>query len=391
MGHTIAFLSQGRLHVKAPDAPVRPVESAFANEMRTRAHEIHRRHAWKTEGRGAMFMSRGLTWGPPGRETDILHVAMTSLSRGSRPGELLYAMAAEGRTAICRLRLEDASESRLLHGSDRHIQDLYAAAGRDHVACSVVHDDGTASIALMTTDATDLTEVTEGEVRDAAPSWVPTEGRRIVYESAGIGRDAQGRVAGLGLSGIYALDLERGSVEELASEPGRDLLHPRMTADGALHHLSRPHAGSTGPSGWRLALDLLLLPVRLLHAVFQYLSFFTTRYTGKPLTTAGGPKQQGADVRQMQVWSNLLEAEEPTEESAVVGPSVPRSWQLVRRGSDGSRTVLAEGVVSYDLGDDGAVVYTTGSAIHVIEPDGSRHQVLTQAAIGQVVFVDLGP
>ncbi|MFN8093553.1 MAG: hypothetical protein U0599_15305 [Vicinamibacteria bacterium] len=53
--------------------------------------------------------------------------------------------------------------------------------------------------------------------------------------------------------------------------------------------------------------------MRLLYAVFQYLSFFTARYTGRPLTTAGGPRRKGADAADAGL-SNLLEVGEDAEE-----------------------------------------------------------------------------
>jgi hypothetical protein len=382
---TVAFIADGALFRVAPGQPAQRVESTFALEVRGRAQEIHRRHAWKSEGRGAMFMSRGLMWGGAGRDGQPLLVRMTDVARGTSAGELLYAMNAEGRTAVCRWRAEDGLEQRLLHGSERHLADLAVAPTGAEVACSVAHPDGSASLAVMSRDATDILEVTEGEVRDSAPSWAPGTGRRLVYASAGVGRDAQGRFAGLGPSALHAIDLERGEVEELASDPKRDLLQPRIAADGTLYYIARPHASSERPGGLRLALDLLLLPLRLLYAVFQYLSFFTARYTGRPLTTAGGPKRTGADVRRMQMWSNLIEAEENADE-AEPRPAIPASWKLMRRRTDGRSEVVAESVLAYDVDAEGRVVYTSGSAIQLVEPDGTRRRVLVQGGIQQVAF-----
>ena len=148
---------------------------------------------------------------------------------------------------------------------------------------------------------------------------------------------------------------------------------------------SRPYAALERPAAWRVALDLLLLPVRLLYAVFQYLSFFTARYTGRPLTTAGGPKRRGADARRMQVWSNLIEAGESAEDEEAPPPT-PRSWQLVRRRPDGHSETVADSVLSYDVDAEGRVVFTTGSAIHLVNADGTRVRLLAQGGIQQVAF-----
>jgi hypothetical protein len=378
---SLAYVAGGRLHLKVGDAPARAYESAFAQQVRDRHVEIQQKHSWKQEGRGARFMS-GLLWGGPERDPALLRLAITSLTRGTAPGELLYAMDTEGRTAVCLFRTEDGSERRLLHGSAERIQDLRAAPAGDRIACSVLHPDFTASIAMMSPDATDLRTVTEGDAQDRFPAWVPGGGGRIVYQSAGLGRDASGRPAGLGPSEIHLLDLDQGTLETLASDPAHDLLCPQMAADGALYCMRRPHQGRRGASLGGVLLDVVLFPFRLVYAVFQYLNFFSARYTGKPLTTAGGPKRQGADMRQMMVWANLMQAEEGGAEPK---PAVPRSWQLVRiRGQQRPET-LASGVVAFDLGQDGSLVYSTGNAIHHLSPDGRHSRLLSEERVEALV------
>ena len=380
---SIAYVAGGKLHFKVGEAPARACESAFAQQVRDRHVEIQQRHSWKQEGRGARFMS-GLLWGGPERDPASLRLAITSLARGTGPGELLYAMDTEGRTAVCLFRTGDGSERRLLHGAAERIRDLRAAPAGDRIACSVLHPDFTASIALMAPDATDLRLVTEGDAQDRFPAWVPGTAARIVYQSAGVGRDGAGRPAGLGPSEIHALDLEQGTLETLASDATHDLLCPQVAPDGTLYCLRRPREGGRAAGLGAMLLDVVLLPFRLLYAVFQYLNFFTTRYTGKPLTTAGGPKRQGADMRQMMVWSNLMQAE-----GAAAGdepkPSVPRTWQLVRiRGQQRPET-LAGGVVAFDLGQDGSLVYSTGNAIHHLSSDGRHSRLLSEERVEALV------
>jgi hypothetical protein len=225
----------------------------------------------------------------------------------------------------------------------------------------------------MSLDASDLREVTEGDAQDRCPGWAPGPGARIVYQSASVGRDKSGRPSALGPSELHLLDLDSGALETLATEPGRDLLCPQLDAEGTLLCIRRPHQTAGGRSLIGVLVDVVLIPARLIFAVFQYLNFFTARYTGKPLTTAG-PRQKGADIRQMMVWSNLMEADHAGNADEPP-PAVPRSWQLVRyRRGQGPETI-AEGVMAFDLADDGSVLYSTGSAIHCVSPDG-RHQRL---------------
>jgi len=368
---SLAYLAGGRLHVKIGETPVRVFDSAFGQQIRDRHVEIQQKHSWKAEGRGARFMS-GLLWGMPERD-GAMRVAITSLTRGPRPGELLYALETEGRSAVCLLTAADGSERRLLHGSAQRIRDVRAAPGREHIACSVAHPDGTASIAVMGLDATDLREVTEGDAQDRFPAWAPGSGARLVYQSAAVGRDAAGRAAALGPSEVHLLDLQSGALETLAADPDADLLCPQLDAEGTLFCLRRPHRRQER-SFFAAVLDVLLIPARLLFAVFQYLNFFSARYTGKPLTTAGA-RQKGADVRKMMVWSNLMEAEQAGAGDEPP-PAVPRSWQLVRIRPGQGPATIAGGVLAFDLADDGSIVYSTGAAVHHLGADGRHERLL---------------
>ena len=278
---SLAYVAGGRLHVKVGAAPVRSFDSAFGQQVRDRHAEIQQRHSWKEEGRGARFMS-GLLWGGAQQDASLLQIAITGLTRGLAANELLYALDTEGRTAVCALSCEDGRERRLLHGSPTRLRDLCARPQSSQIACAVLRPDGTASIALMDANASDLREVTEGDAQDRFPVWVPGEGARLVYQSSGLGRDAAGRPSGLGPAAVQLLDLDRGSLETLASEKGRDLANPRLDAAGTLYYIRRPHAGAERASAPRMLLDAVLFPFRLLYAVFQYLNFFSARYTGKP-------------------------------------------------------------------------------------------------------------
>jgi hypothetical protein len=379
---SVAYVAGGRLHVKLGEAPVRSFDSTFGQQVRDRHAEIHNRHSWKSEGRGARFMS-GLLWGMPERDPAQLRVAITCLTRGPEPGQLVYALDTEGRTAVCLFNAEDGLERRLLHGASERIADLRAAPGRDLIACSVMHPDTTASIGVMALDATDLREVTEGDSHDRCPSWVPGPRPRLVYQSAGVARDGAGRPAGHGPCEVHCLDLENGSLETLATDAKADLLSPRMDADGTLYYIRRPYSGgAVRGSLLRSLLDLLLLPARLLYAVFQYLNFFSARYTGKPLTTAGARKK-GADMRQMMVWSNLMEAGQDGGQDEE--GSVPRSWHLVRARAGERPETVAEGVVAFDLGDDGTVLYSTGAAIHALGADRRHQRLLSQERVEALV------
>lgn len=243
----------------------------------------------------------------------------------------------------------------------------------------------------MDADAGDLREVTGGDSVDCSPSWVEASSDRIVYQSAGIGRDAAGNYAELGCYGIHELDLHSGVVREIASSPDHDLLGPRMSADGTVHYIRRPKRETRMRSLAAVLKDVVLFPFRLLGAFLHYLNFFSARYSGKPLTTAGGPRRDGPDLREMVIWGNVLNARGSARGAGGKGddppPLAPRSWHLIRQRPGAEPTRLAEHVLSFDVGADGSVVYSTGSAIYRLGPSAARTRMATGAGIEQVIVL----
>ncbi len=53
----------------------------------------------------------------------------------------------------------------------------------------------------------------------------------------------------------------------------------------------------------------------------------------------------------------------------------------------GEETVLASGVLAYDINDQGQILFTNGNAIYLLHPDGRNEQVLSERMIEQVFFL----
>ncbi|HKV94262.1 MAG TPA: hypothetical protein VJW20_17065, partial [Candidatus Angelobacter sp.] len=62
MPASFLYIAQGRIFLKQPDQPAKPIESVFAQNMVDRAQQIRQRNAWKVQGFGARFMSGGMPW-----------------------------------------------------------------------------------------------------------------------------------------------------------------------------------------------------------------------------------------------------------------------------------------------------------------------------------------
>jgi len=391
MGYSYAYLSQGQLHLKIGNDPVRPIDSKFGESVRERAAQIHDRNSWKTRGAGAKFISGGLLWGrQPGEPSDI-RIDITGISRGCKPGELFYSLSTDDIGGVFLLRNRATDELRLLHTADFRVRRLAAGSGQDSVACVVHRKGGSSCIAVMRSDGTEMRDVTQGDTIDDAPHWVAGCARELVFQSSAIGRNRAGFAVTQAPFAIHKLDLEAGSVTTLAEDPKFDLLTPQLSIDGSLYYIRRPYRDPNQPANlWRAALDLILLPFRLLFAVFQFLNFFTMRYTGNTLTTTGSARQKHADIRKMMLWGNMLNADKTADRSDDGTPAlVPKSWELIRRRKESnSEEVVTKGVLSYDLYSDGAVLYSNGSGIYRLDPSGSVERLTKDSLVEQVVAVE---
>ena len=378
----VAFLSKRKLHVRR-NGVTHVVESEFERTVRERTASIERRHAWKTQGRGAMFM--GGVWAAQANARNAVPVSLTGLAAG-QDGTLLYSMETDSVSGIFLL---DAAgvETRLFHTADFCIRHAALNPQGLSLAATAFHkDDMRSNIVVLPLHGTDLSEVTEGDSFDQFPQWVAGATRRIVFQSAGVGRDAAGRFAGLGPCSIQELDLDSGDLEEVTSESGRDLLQPRKTEDGTLYYIRKPYQSGVPEASLLGSLkDAALFPFRMAQAVFQYFNVFSMMYTGKPLVTSKGAVQRRMDPRQLFIHGNLAHAQMAQASEDEAQEMVPSSWELVRRGSTGETDVIARNVLTFDLASDGSALYSDGVAISRIGPDGSSERVLQAELIEKVL------
>lgn len=184
------------------------------------------------------------------------------------------------------------------------------------------------------------------------------------------------------------VNIESGDTEVLLGDEQHDYLDPKMDAAGNLYCVRKPHESLTPAfNPFRAIWDLVLLPVRLLFAVFQFMNFFTMRYTGKMLVSSGNMRQRQMDPRQMLIMDNVAHARGA---SALFAPNrkdwkVSRSWTLVKKAPNGGLENLATGVLTFDLCDDGSLLYTNGSRIFSRTPSGETQDVLKEQFISQVL------
>ena len=377
----LAFLSNGQLfHRETGGEPV-ALESPFVKEQLERRERATQKQGWKE---GTAF---NIGAGGARRGFEVQDAPINVTSAAFEPsGSLLYALKDGTVGGLFRREAESKRELRLLLKPALHISDLAVSGDGKRIAAASHYKGGKANIVVMDDEGNGMREVTGGDTEDSAPAWIPGAPHRVLFQSSGFARNEQGYIVAQGPASIQTLDMETNSVAPIVDDPQFDHLRPRVSQDGHLYYIRRPYEmPSYSPKN--IVVDTLLFPFRLLRAVFHYLNFFSMMYTRKPLTSANGPKVE-ADWKNILVQGKRIDAEKALREARPVHgvPSlVPADWQLVKRSPQGEERVLASSVASYDIGPDGAVIYTNGRGVFAIEPDGATKHALTAGVVNDVM------
>jgi hypothetical protein len=382
----VAYLSSGKLHLIEESKPARNIESTYGETIRARLLKSQQRHSWKAEGGGGNFLSGQMLWGKNGEATAAIHVELTSLCSGNVPGHLLYTLQSDSLCGLLSLENQGEYERRLWNNNAVKMRHLSLSPDGD-LACSIENRNGTANLGVMFYEKTGLSEVTEGDSYDSAPSWIPGKTREVAFHSAGVGRTKEGHAAGLGAFHIQQLALDSGEMTTLLENPNYDFLCPRIGVDGALYCIQRPHESGPRVKPIVLAKEVLLFPFRFIWAVFQMFNFLSMIFSGKKLTpTAPGPSQtKQLDPKQMMLWGNLVRAQKENagDKDEI---TVPKTWKLIRKRDGQAIEILAHAVGCFDLAANGAVIYSDGNRI-VKWVDGKETEIGRGELIEQIAIV----
>ena len=385
----IAYLKKGQLHLKLHHAPVRIIKSEFGQETKARLRQMEKRNFLRNRGPMANFVPPEMLKAMEQREEPETPINFNSMC-SAQNGQLFYTISIGTMSGVFCLDADLVKEKRLFHGADYGVEYLDLHPEHDLIACVTRHPNGTSNIATMTAEGSRPREITEGDSIDIAPHWIPTKNEALVFQSAGLSRNRDGYVLEKTPFRIEKLDFEQQDIETLVVDSEFDCLSPQMDAQGNLYYIRRPYK----PYGSRLNIltilkDIILMPFRLLYALFQMLNFFTMRFTGKPLQTGGNP--QNIENEQMNAWGENIDVEKATKTNRfgdADAPSlVPRTWQLIKRNSAQETKTIAEGVLAFDLQANGAIVYTNGSAIYYVDEQGATQRLLVDKLIEQVTFL----
>lgn len=384
MNRPFIFLGNGKVHFVNAAGAVIPLESNYAADLTVKAIKAQERHGWKTESTSGNPFTGPTLWGKSAGEP--LAITFTSIAAGQKSDEFLYTLRTDHLCAICSVRGEAAEERRLWNHQSKRLAHLYIHPVTGHIVCSSEKPNGCAHLVIRAPDDNALSEVTEGDSIDTAPSWRPGTPLTIVFQSAGIGRNKEGHYAGIGPFAIQKLDVETGELTTLLEDPQFDHLTPRLSSDGTLYYIKRPYTGNAQASFRDHLKDFFLFPFRMLRALFGFLNFFSMMYSGRQLKTIKTADAQQMPLPQMMLWGNIIQAQKPLSDDPNPG-LVPASWRLMRKRPGGPEEILMTAVACFDVAEDGRLLYSNGRQITEATPGGSKRTITENPFVQEVEFL----
>jgi hypothetical protein len=196
-----------------------------------------------------------------GARTPQVSAPFVDVSRGRRSDELCYAISSGGLCSVF-TQVPGSGEERRLFAAHAEIKDLDFSFADEALACTVVDKNGTSAIGLLRDDGKGMRTVTEGDVIDREPRWMPGGRGEIVYSSAGVGRTKSGARVGLSPFSLQRLNLADSTVEVLVSDAKYDYSAPVPVSKSLIYALRRPYRAAPHKSPLGVITSGLLAPFR---------------------------------------------------------------------------------------------------------------------------------
>lgn len=270
---------------------------------------------------------------------------------------------------------EEKTEAHVISSNEEDFVSYYVNEDGEAVG-AIRSGEYSANIAVFNADRGDYKTLTDGGSLDENP-FLCQDGD-ILYNSYGVGRDAENQFVAYLPSEILKLNSRSMQLETLVSDENYSFVKPMQDSDGNLYCIRKPGAERKREN---VFLQILTIPVRIIEAIVGFISAFVTIFSGKPMVSDGGnvkgnnsaAKNGKKDRRKIFVNNQLINAEEELKrnQKSEYGGFIPREWALVKLQpkGDGEYEILeeiAQGVADYCIIEDGEatkLVYTNGKYV----------------------------
>jgi len=370
MSYKITYLKNGKLWYKHRDSNPVEIQSTFATEIRNRMIRLQQKNNWKTEVNDTPFKG-SMLWGVKQINIDRTPLNITSVIFNQYGDSLYYILESNTIGGLLYYDIASQTEKRLFHKENFNAYDIAYNPYRNILVGVRRYGNGSSNIMRFDLSGA-YRDITDGDSVDEAPCWRKTNWSEMLYQSAGIATDKNGYTAGLGHCSILSLDLNTSEQRVILENDKYDYLQPKTDAADNIYFIKRPYEYKRGNEGslGKMLFDFVMFPFRIISSILFFLNDFSLFFSKKPIISAGGPKTEEQDQRFHLIRGRMIDVKKLSgkksfnEDTAAL---VPKNWQLIRQTPAGEETVIANSAVSYDICDDGTIIYTNGLAAFMIK------------------------
>jgi len=353
---------------------VKEFASDFHDNYIISAKKAAKNTEWKTQGEGARFM------GTRKAEVDVEksdRSYINSLDFSSSPDKIIYSITVNDLSGIMikDLTAEKDGESHVIHSRELVFNGAAPSKEENKFVTCVKDNYVNSHLAVFDFDTDDYITVTEGDSADFDAVYSQSNPHVIIFSSKGAGRDGDGEFVRYAPASILSYNTLTGEIDEVLSDKTKSFVKPKDDKNGNLYFIINPMQEKKR-GFFRTLLDIILIPWKLLKAIFNFFELFTTVFTGKGFTEKSDnpAKTRDKSEKELVIEDNLINVEEEYKNNlrhkeAFAGIA-PWGRKLVKRLPDGSFETIKNGVFDYCLTDEGSIVYTNGKYIVKITADG---------------------
>lgn len=337
---------------------------------------------WKKSGYGAAF--RGEVQSGGGERVDAYINSLAFV----KDEEALYTFSVNDMSGMYKknFSLEKDSEAHVVHSNVTEFLGIDYNEKTEVAITSIKNDAVKADLAVVDVKNGDYRAVTGGDSKDSNPSFSAHKPNTVLYDTSGVGRDYGGRFVAYAPAAIASLDLNSMQITDIYGDENYSYICPKDDKDGNIYCIRRPVKDKKKRN---LFIDILLIPWRILQAIYYFLESFVMLFTGKTFTekTENPTKGRERNSRQIIIDGKRIEADKEFKRNQKnkdkLAGFIPQSWQLVKLVSGGEAQTIKKGVSSFDILDDGSIVCCNGRHVMLVK-DGKTEKIASGSAILQV-------
>ena len=393
------YISNGKMH-RFSEGKATELSSGVLQSYISKVKDSAERNEWKYNGSGAAFTG---VYQNRASATDAVSSIYSQVNCvGEYMGDLFYSLDIDSTNGLYRRTEGIANEGIVLCSSSNAYRDFDI---KGNLLVTSSHFAGESHIGILNLDTKSFNLYTEGHCRDFSPTWSAVSADKVYFCSAGLPENdrrdpedeaprgisqmvnemySSARSAKQGPTAICVLDVTAATLDELLTDPRYDYTHPQPTFDGSLYYIRKPYrSGKSAADSLGCFVDALMLPIRLIEALFGFLNVFSAKYSGKTLARSD-VKQR--DEKEMFIDGNLINAEKELRDNQRRGDKnpgiIPHSWELRRREPNGNDTLIRKGVAAFRVDEKtGDILLSNGSAILLLDKEGREEKLLAAEGV----------